>query len=620
MFLSLALKVFFFTLNCSLILSLECQAKGRVDASWTQDCLRTCEYPAEPKVCEYVFSAKWFYSMSSYCFDCPLNVDDCYLDGCVALDGSARPVVVTNSTIPGPSIQVCEGDTVRVKLINNLQDHGALTIHWYGMHQEGTNWMDGASMITQCPVVSSSSFTYEFTADPAGTHWWHAHSGYQRCDGMYGSLIVRQAREVQHNGYAYDFDLPEHVMMLADWKSRPAMSTFLMTESPTRYVIPEEQTFSILVNGRANEIPFYDENNNTYFTPLSTFEVDEGMTYRFRVISAAFALCNLQVSIDSHPLTVFAVDGSQVSPKEVDSFVIAPGERYDFLLKATAEPASYCIYTVGTSSTECVDDGVAVLQYSTGSKEIPSCLPVPDVPASLTDTAIFSVLESDPLDTLDLDLYTVDAIYYVSLSLLLTTYYTDDGRRLDSGVLSNFQIDNVNFVFPNSPILSTNRDDIETCYPNQDKSFYDNCAKEVCDCTSVIKLPLGKVVEFIVFNVNEADYSMHMHGNSFRVLTQETIGDEQPLTKDYLEDLDKEGKLSRISPEHALIKDTVNVPAYGYVILRWKTENPGYWLFHCQTNSHLETGQATILQIGEIDEIPLPPDDMPKCGPWVTKS
>ncbi|XP_033107327.1 laccase-5-like [Anneissia japonica] len=616
MALSLVAKILFVSLNYSLILSLECQGKERVDALETHDCLRTCEYPAKPKVCEYVFSAKWFYSMSSYCFDCPVMLDDCYLEECVALDGSARPVVVTNSTIPGPSIQVCEGDTVRVKLVNNLQDHGALTIHWYGIHQVGTNWMDGASMITQCPVVSSSSFTYEFKADPAGTHWWHAHSGYQRDDGMYGSLIVRQAREVEHNGYAYDFDLPEHVVMLADWKSRPAMSTFLMTESPTRYVIPEEQTFSILVNGRAKEVPFNDEYGETYFTPLSSFKVEEGMTYRFRVISAAFALCNLQVSIESHPLTIIAVDGSEVRPKEVDSFVIAPGERYDFLLKATAKPASYCIFLAGTSSTECVDDGVAMLQYSTGSKEELSCLPVPEVPAQLTDTAIFSVLESYPLDYFDEDLHSVDAKYYISLSLLRTTYFSDDGRPLDSGVLSNFQIDNVNFIYPNAPILSNKQANIETCHPNQDSSFYDKCAEEVCDCTNVLKLPLGQVVEFIMVNVNEDDYAMHMHGNSFRILAQETIGSGPATTKDYVRSLDEAGLLSRISPANAVIKDTVNVPGFGYVIIRWKTENPGYWFFHCQTNSHLETGQGTILQIGETDEIPAAPEDFPNCGPW----
>ncbi|XP_033107337.1 laccase-25-like [Anneissia japonica] len=80
--------------------------------------------------------------------------------------------------------------------------------------------------------------------------------------------------------------------------------------------------------------------------------------------------------------------------------------------------------------------------------------------------------------------------------------------------------------------------------------------------------------------------------------------------------LDEQGLLTRISPSHAVKKDTVNVPAHGYVILRWKTDSPGYWFFHCQTNSHIETGQATVLQVGEVDDIPMPPADFPTCSPW----
>ncbi|XP_071959953.1 uncharacterized protein [Antedon mediterranea] len=382
--------------NC-LIQSLGCQEKKGLVATDTHECARACEYPARPQVCEYVFDVRWFYSMSGYCFDCPTRSDDCSLDRCLPLDGVSRPSVTTNYTIPGPTIEVCEGDTVQVKLLNNLQDRGALTVHWYGMHQEGTNWMDGVFMITQFPVASSSSFVYEFTASPAGTHWYHGHSGYTRNDGMYGALIVKQAMQYEYNSHLYDFDLPEHVMMIADWKERPTLSTYLMTDSPTKYVDSEAQKFSILINGRAQEEAFYNDHGDVFYTPLSSFEVEEGMTYRFRMISAAFALCNLVVSIQSHPLTVIAVDGSEVVPEEVDSILIAPGERYDFLLKATAEPASYCIYYAGTEETECVDDGVAILKYTTGSNVEPSCYPVIKTPETLTNTPQFSVLDALPL-------------------------------------------------------------------------------------------------------------------------------------------------------------------------------------------------------------------------------
>ena len=46
---------------------------------------------------------------------------------------------------------------------------------------------------SKCPVYSPSSWTYEFTADPAGTHWWHSHAATQRMDGVAGALIVRKS-------------------------------------------------------------------------------------------------------------------------------------------------------------------------------------------------------------------------------------------------------------------------------------------------------------------------------------------------------------------------------------------------------------------------------------------
>ncbi|XP_071945092.1 uncharacterized protein [Antedon mediterranea] len=539
-------------------------------------------------------------------------------DRCLALDGVSRPSVTTNYTIPGPTIEVCEGDTVQVKLLNNLQDRGAMTIHWYGMHQEGTNWMDGVSMITQCPVASSSSFVYEFTASPAGTHWYHGHSGYMRNDGMYGALIVKKNMQYEYNSHLYDFDLPEHVMMIADWKERPTLSTYLMTDSPTIYVDSEAQKFSILINGRAQEEPFYNDHGDVFYTPLSTFEVEVGMTYRFRMISAAFALCNLVVSIQSHPLTVVAVDGSEVVPEEVDSILIAPGERYDFLLKATAKPALYCIYYAGSKETECVDDGVAILKYTTGANVGPSCYPVSKTPETLTNTPQFSVLDALPLvleRNFDKDLYTIDVKYYITLSYCAERIYAPDGRLADGNVLSYFEVDNVAFLYPDTPILF-NRETVETCEPTTDDELYQSCdgITVLCRCTSILKIPLGKVVELVIANQNSDDYSVHMHGASARVVGMGRIG--SLFTKDELKELDEQGLLTRISPDEAVIKDTVNVPAYGYVILRWKADNPGYWLFNAVTNSHLETGQAMIFQVGEMDEIPQPPGDMPTCGPW----
>lgn len=73
-------------------------------------------------------------------------------------------------------VQVCENDTVIVD-VTNAMDRELLTVHWHGLHQVGTQYMDGAPYITQCPIVPGDSFRYEFLASPHGTHIWHGHVG-----------------------------------------------------------------------------------------------------------------------------------------------------------------------------------------------------------------------------------------------------------------------------------------------------------------------------------------------------------------------------------------------------------------------------------------------------------
>ncbi|XP_033107123.1 laccase-1-like [Anneissia japonica] len=506
--------------------------------------------------------------MSAECFDCPSVVEDCYLEGCNAVDGSVRPAVSTNTQIPGPSIQVCHGDTVRVRLINELVDHSGLTIHWYGMHQIGTNWMDGASMITQCPVPQSSSFVYKFIANPAGTHWWHAHSGYQRDDGMFGSLIVKQPKEAEQNSNEYDVDVAENVIMLLDWSSRPAISVFLMTQSPSRYIDTSKQTFSMLVNGRAiSKIP-YTGDTNDYYTPLSTFEVDEGLAYRFRLISGVFGWCNMHVSVESHPLTIIALDGYEVMPTEVDSLVVAPGERVDFVLKATAYPSSYCIYFYGTDTSNCTDNGAAMLVYKNQSFGNKICTST----ESSNIKSTFSLFDTHALEPLDPQMSISDEKYVISLTSHHSPIVSNDGRISTDGRIPSYQIDNVVFSYPSSPFLTPNLRSFETCSPNGNMLGYASCSSNECRCTNVLKLKQGQIVDFFVINKDSVSHSMHLHGNSFRILALDSVEDITHWTSDKL------ANVRQTPPELAVIKDTVNVPAHGYAIIRLLLNNPGYWI------------------------------------------
>ncbi|XP_033122701.1 laccase-15-like isoform X2 [Anneissia japonica] len=608
-------------------LSLECKKseKNTIRETVKHECERTCEYPPKPTVCEYQFTASWTYTMSAYCFDCPWIQEDCLRDRCMSVDGTCRPVVTINKMSPGPSIEVCEGDTIRVKVINKLQDDGGLSIHWHGMNQNRTNIMDGVSMITQCPIARGTSFVYKFIADPPGTHWWHSHSGIQRGDGMYGSLIVRAPKETEVNGGEYDFDLSEHVMIVNDWTSNMIMENFALGVDHTR--TPNSHTLSLLVNGMGRNVEFTDANDTVYYTPRAEFEVEKGKRYRMRMINTAFGECNLHVAFQSHKLNIIGSDGHEFKTvKQVDSFVISPGERLDFVLTANAMPSTYCISLLGYPESECNSSGEAILRYKQAPNIETQCtydnkslnrtfstLKDSHVERVLDGIQYVSLSDTFALEPVPSELYNVDEKYYIVIDEYAQKLHKQPHD--ETGIVALvLQMDGAEFKFPETPLLTAKASFIETCHPTQNRSAYESCISQLCQCTNVLKVQLGQVIELVLLNnVNLVPHPMHLHGQSFRVLAQESIG---AISIQKLERLDDQGELKRIDLDKAVVKDTVNVPQYGYAIIRWKAENPGYWFFHCHVNYHSEFGMTMVIQIGDDEEIPRPPDNYPTCGSW----
>jgi iron transport multicopper oxidase len=80
-----------------------------------------------------------------------------------------RKVIGINNTWPLPVIEVNKGDRLIVHAHNGLGDK-ATSIHFHGMFQNGTSEMDGANMISQCPISPGSTFTYNFTINQNGTY------------------------------------------------------------------------------------------------------------------------------------------------------------------------------------------------------------------------------------------------------------------------------------------------------------------------------------------------------------------------------------------------------------------------------------------------------------------
>ena len=93
-----------------------------------------------------------------------------------------------NGQSPGPTIEVVEGDRVRIFVTNRLPEK--TSIHWHG--QRLPNGMDGVSGLTQPAIMPGKTFVYEFVAKRPGTFMYHPHADEmtQMAMGLMGSWVT----------------------------------------------------------------------------------------------------------------------------------------------------------------------------------------------------------------------------------------------------------------------------------------------------------------------------------------------------------------------------------------------------------------------------------------------
>lgn len=115
-------------------------------------CYRPCKFNVKPRRCHYNFKIE------------PLVQED------------GTPSLTVNGMSPGPPINVCVNDIIVVEVQNKVPDQD-LAIHWHGVKQKGTPYMDGVPMVTQCPIVYGSTYKYAFKATSPGTFFYHSDSG-----------------------------------------------------------------------------------------------------------------------------------------------------------------------------------------------------------------------------------------------------------------------------------------------------------------------------------------------------------------------------------------------------------------------------------------------------------
>jgi FtsP/CotA-like multicopper oxidase with cupredoxin domain len=120
-----------------------------------------------------------------------------------------------NGSCPGPTIQIQQGDRVRIIFENRLPE--STTVHWHGL--EIPIAQDGVPWISQKPIPPGEKYTYEFTVHQEGTFFYHAHSAMQEMMGQIGLFIAHPEKphkpRVDH----------DYAMVLQEWAVLPSNTT-----------------------------------------------------------------------------------------------------------------------------------------------------------------------------------------------------------------------------------------------------------------------------------------------------------------------------------------------------------------------------------------------------------
>jgi manganese oxidase len=116
-----------------------------------------------------------------------------------------------NGTCPGPTIQITQGERVRILVENALPE--STSMHWHGL--EVPIEQDGVPFISQKPIAPGETYTYEFTVHQEGTFFYHAHSAMQEMIGLLGMFIAHP--KIPHTPHVdHDFGI-----VLQEWAVLP---------------------------------------------------------------------------------------------------------------------------------------------------------------------------------------------------------------------------------------------------------------------------------------------------------------------------------------------------------------------------------------------------------------
>ncbi|RPB20392.1 hypothetical protein L211DRAFT_745684, partial [Terfezia boudieri ATCC MYA-4762] len=469
-------------------------------------------------------------------------------------DGYCRDTMLVNGTFPGPPIRGNWGDWFEITVINKLGNCNGTAIHWHGVRQLHTVWEDGVPGVTQCPIAPGQSQTYRWRATQYGTSWYHSHFSLQYSDGVAGPIIIDGPTSKNYN-------IDNGPLVLADWYHDDSFSLYyqeVMATPSARFI---NTAPSVLINGQGN----FTDKASTYRTNINPSQHNDNVTvYKYRIINMS-TLTQFSFWIDGHDFWVVATDFVPIAPIKRQFLNVANGQRYDILIEAKTK--------------EHLEENH------------PNFWIKMQIPTSMAFSNSFEVDRRPGTQNLK-EVFAGDHGGRETESIEQTQPYLWDfgSSHTDSqhpnGSYVSFMIDWGNATLG----LAADGISPDTWNPRFVPTVLDTVDKWTVFAIAVnwTAEPNNRVT--LGLPVATRAHPIHLHGHDFVILAQSS----DPFIYGHSYELDL------VNPTR---RDVVIVPANGFVIIAFKTDNPGTWLMHCHIAWHSSAG--LVLQwVERPSEIP----------------
>ncbi|KAK4162393.1 putative laccase precursor [Cladorrhinum sp. PSN259] len=484
--------------------------------------------------------------------------------------GTKVKAMLVNGQFPGPTITANWGDRINITVINSMTSNGT-ALHFHGIHQKNTNNQDGAPGVTECPIRPGGSRTYSFIATQYGTAWYHSHFSSQYANGVLGAIHISGPASAN-----YDTDLGP--LLISDWYYGAADQLAARVKSPLNPYIPgfpgsPPQSDNILFNGqnrRANGA------SGTYRKMTLT----AGKKHLLRLINGSVQV-SFTVTLVGHSFTIVATDMVPITPiAGVTSLYVGIGQRYDIIIDANQAVGNYWFntsFSAGPCGGSANTRPAMIFQYSGAPNANP--------------TSAGSV----PPDSRCADLLTYSPV--VTKSAPVASFTATSSNTLNTNIQINNAIARVFWPVNNSPM--------EVNWGNPTLEYVKNSnTGSIPASYNVLSVPTGNVWAFwLIQNNSSIPHPVHLHGHDILILGASPALASPVNPANRLRPYNPSVDGPTLKGTNPTRRDTTMLPAWGWLAVAYRTNNPGAWLMHCHIAWHASQG-FSVQFLEQLSAIP----------------